>query len=143
MAEQSTLYPFVDLSTAEIADYVSRLGAFVSSDIAFSRAPDDLDARLAVQDAAARIRPDCTRPGTIADLSRSLMKRAYSQVYEQYAERMVNEIERAARSFDPLIADALRIYCGVEQLRRDARDCSEAVSEAFHGLYGNEYGNDD
>ncbi|KKI36135.1 hypothetical protein VI03_25535 [Burkholderia vietnamiensis] len=127
---------FVGLSTSDITDYVSRLGAFVSADIAANQRPDDREARLALQDSAGRVRPDCTQQQTIANLARLLMKRAYSQIYEDYAARMVNEIERTARSMDPLVADALRVHCGVAQLREDAKGRAAAVREAYHSLYG-------
>lgn len=133
--------PFVDLSTSDIADYVSRLGAFVSADIAANQRPNDQEARLALQDSAGRVRPDCTQQQTIADLTRSLMKRAYSQIYEDYAARMVNEVERTARSMDQLVADALRLYCGVAQLREDAKGREQAVREAYHDLYGSDADN--
>lgn len=130
---------FIELTRANVSVYVRSIADFVSAQIAFERADEDVRERClaALCNAAGQVRIDCTTYETIASVEAGLRARTRnSMIYEQYAADLLDQLFRTARTMPPLVADALRVCANESELVEAARNVHEAVREAREALYG-------
>ncbi len=133
--------PFLDVTPARIATYISSLGQFTMTQIRASRAgPAEADEqRLALRTAANLVQLAVDEPVTIADAVAAIHRSVRpGQIYESWAAGVLRAAYSSARSMNCVCKEALMVAIDAEELRRAAADESAAIAEARAVLYGDE-----